>query len=277
MRIKLTLFLSLLFILPFYSAFSITKDDTGNELKESTLATISKKDGEVRYKKNGGACYFYGENDKIILLRIYHGIDVSKVEEDSECAPLVKDVVERFRKRIKDNSLIFLTASSSFSGPQQYNTYVLNQGRLNEMYNLLKNSFTPDSLPKDVATISFNLGQIVFEGEDFNYRYSEAILFKNTIPDELYNKTKAVLSYYKIKSLLKGFKTSVWKDKDGKFNKHRLLSDSIAGVVLGTAGGLITSTIMKKVQVKNGYEDISCNINGQPVASYGDEFSVGIR
>ena len=70
-------------------------------------------------------------------------------------------------------------------------------------------------------------------------------------------------------------KTSVWKDKDGKFNKHRLLSDSIAGVVLGTAGGLITSTVMKKVQVKNGYEDIQCTINGQSVASYGDEFSVG--
>jgi len=72
-------------------------------------------------------------------------------------------------------------------------------------------------------------------------------------------------------------KTSVWKDKDGKFNKHRLLSDSIAGVVLGTAGGLITSTVMKKVQVKNGYEDIQCTINGQSVASYGDEFRVGIK
>ena len=189
----------------------------------------------------------------------------------------MKDVVGRFSKRIKDNSLIFLTASASFSGPQQYNTYVLNQGRLNEMYNILRNSFTSDSLPKDVTTISFNLGQIVFDVESSEYRYSQAILFKNTISDELYNKAKAALAYYKMKSLLKGLKTSVWKDKDGKFNKHRLLSDSIAGVVLGTAGGLITSTVMKKVQVKNGYEDIQCTINGQSVASYGDEFSVGIK
>ena len=90
---------------------------------------------------------------------------------------------------------------------------------------------------------------------------------------EISNKKIEELSN-KIKS---GLKTSVWKDKDGKFNKHRLLSDSIAGVVLGTAGGLITSTVMKKVQVKNGYEDIQCTINGQSVASYGDEFSVGIK
>ena len=272
MRIKLILFLSLLFILP-YSAFSATQDDLESKMKESS--TIP--NGEVKYKENGIPCYFYGESDKIIVLRVFHGVDVSKVEEDPECAPLVKDVVRRFSKRIKDDSLIFLTASASFSGPQQYNTYVLNKGRINEMYNLLKNSFTSDSLPKDVTTISFNLGQIVFEGENHNYRYSEAILFKNTIPNELYNKAKAALAYYKMKSLLKGLKTSVWKDKDGKFNKHRLLSDSIAGVVLGTAGGLITSTVMKKVQVKNGYEDIQCTINGQSVASYGDEFSVGIK
>ncbi len=90
---------------------------------------------------------------------------------------------------------------------------------------------------------------------------------------EISNKKIEELSN-KIKS---GLKVSVWKDKDGKFNKHRLLSDSIAGVVLGTAGGLITSTVMKKVQVKNSYEDIQCTINGQSVASYGDEFSVGIK
>ena len=88
---------------------------------------------------------------------------------------------------------------------------------------------------------------------------------------------KIIITSNKLKLLSSGLKKSVWKDKDGNFNKHRLLSDSIAGVVLGTAGGLITSTVMKKVQVKNGYEDIECVINGQPVASYGDEFSVGVN
>ena len=70
---------------------------------------------------------------------------------------------------------------------------------------------------------------------------------------------------------------SVWKDAEGKFNTARLASDSIAGVVLGTAGGLITSNVVKKNQVENGFEDIKCTIGGQNVAQWGDEFRVGIQ
>ena len=70
---------------------------------------------------------------------------------------------------------------------------------------------------------------------------------------------------------------SVWKTKEGDFNTARLASDSIAGVVLGTAGGLITSKVVKKNQVKSGFEDISCTIGGQKVADWSDEFTVGIQ
>ena len=70
---------------------------------------------------------------------------------------------------------------------------------------------------------------------------------------------------------------TVWKNKEGKFNTARLASDSIAGVVLGTAGGLITSNIVKKNQVKDGFDDVSCTIGGQYVADWDDEFTVGIR
>ena len=72
------------------------------------------------------------------------------------------------------------------------------------------------------------------------------------------------------------FKVSVWKNEDGGFNTARLASDSIAGVVLGTAGGLITSNVIKKNQIKGGFEDIKCTIGGQTVANWGDEFQVGI-
>lgn len=72
------------------------------------------------------------------------------------------------------------------------------------------------------------------------------------------------------------FKTSVWKNKDGGFNTARLASDSIAGVVLGTAGGLITSNVIKKNQIKGGFEDIKCTIGGQVVSDWGDDFQVGI-
>ena len=78
-------------------------------------------------------------------------------------------------------------------------------------------------------------------------------------------------------AIVGGMKVSVWKDKDGKFNTARLASDSIAAVVLGTAGGLITSSVMKKHQVEDGFEDLKCTIGGQPVAGWGDEFTVGIQ
>lgn len=72
-------------------------------------------------------------------------------------------------------------------------------------------------------------------------------------------------------------KLSVWRDANGDFNTARMASDSIAGVVLGTAGGVITSKIVKKNQIKNGFEDLKCTIGGQVVATYGDEFTVGVN
>ena len=72
-------------------------------------------------------------------------------------------------------------------------------------------------------------------------------------------------------------KVNVRRNAEGKFNTARLASDSIAGVVLGTAGGLITSHLVKKNQVKTGFEDIQCTVGGQRVADWGDEFMVGIR
>lgn len=73
------------------------------------------------------------------------------------------------------------------------------------------------------------------------------------------------------------FKQSHWKTASGNFNGARLASDSIAGVVLGTAGGLITSHVIKKNQLRGGFEDIQCTIGGQIVADYDDEFNVNIH
>ena len=81
--------------------------------------------------------------------------------------------------------------------------------------------------------------------------------------------------YSNIKSLTDGFKTSVWKNAEGNFNTARLASDSIAGVVLGTVGGVVTANVVKKNQIKKGFEDIQCYIGGQSVADFGDDFVVG--
>ncbi len=80
-----------------------------------------------------------------------------------------------------------------------------------------------------------------------------------------------------LKTIEQGFGKSHWKTASGNFNGARLASDSIAGVVLGTAGGLITSSVIKKNQTKHGFDDLNCSINGQMVAGYGDEFNVGIQ
>lgn len=80
-----------------------------------------------------------------------------------------------------------------------------------------------------------------------------------------------------ISNLAASFKRTVWKNEDGKFNTTRLVSDSVAAVVLGTTGGLVTSSVIKKNQVKKGFEDIRCVIGGQTVADWGDQFKVGVK
>ena len=86
--------------------------------------------------------------------------------------------------------------------------------------------------------------------------------------------TSAITS---IEKRVSNLDSSVWKTAEGNFNGARLASDSIAGVVLGTAGGLITSNVVKKNQIKSGFEDIVCTVGGQVVGNYGDQITVGIQ
>lgn len=74
-----------------------------------------------------------------------------------------------------------------------------------------------------------------------------------------------------------GIERNVWRNEDGKFNTARLVSDATAGVVLGTAGGLISNKLIKKNQIRKGFDGISCYVGGQLVADYGDEFTVGMN
>lgn len=99
---------------------------------------------------------------------------------------------------------------------------------------------------------------------------------ENTSDTEKLKKDFAT-SVAKLESIAGQIKTTVWKDTEGNFNTSRLISDSVAGVVLGTAGGLITSSVVKKSQVKNGFEDINCTVGGQVVSGWGDQFNVGIQ
>lgn len=91
------------------------------------------------------------------------------------------------------------------------------------------------------------------------------------------NSTDIDTHYYNLSRMRDSLKLSVWRDENGNFNTARLVSDSIAGVVLGTVGGIVTSKLVKKNQLKKGFEDLYCAIGGQTVAEYGDDFTVGMR
>lgn len=91
------------------------------------------------------------------------------------------------------------------------------------------------------------------------------------------SRLKITRAYARMNALSDNFQVSVWRDEQGNFNTSRLASDSIAAVVLGTTGALVTSHIVKKNQLSNGFDDIQCTVGGQVVASFGDEFSIGIQ
>lgn len=80
-------------------------------------------------------------------------------------------------------------------------------------------------------------------------------------------------AYASLQTLTKNL--SVWKNTEGNFNTARLVSDSAAGVVLGTVGGVVTATLVKKNQIKKGFESIQCTVGGQTIGGYGDQIKIG--
>ena len=94
-----------------------------------------------------------------------------------------------------------------------------------------------------------------------------------TYVNTLYNIERSMRT---LSAFFAGVEQNVWRNADGKFNTARLASDATAGVILGTAGGLISNKLIKKNQVKKGFEGIGCYVGGQAVAEFGDEFTVGI-
>lgn len=102
-----------------------------------------------------------------------------------------------------------------------------------------------------------------------------SMLFQQSDFSAMFSTADIDLYYSRIQGLMGN--RSVWRNTEGRFNTARLASDSIAGVVLGTIGGIVTSKLVKKNQLKQGFEDLSCNVGGQRVADYGDTFSIGLQ
>lgn len=71
-----------------------------------------------------------------------------------------------------------------------------------------------------------------------------------------------------------GDKVTVWKNEEGKFNTSRLLSDSLAGVALGTVGGLVVNKVVKNNNIETGFDEIGCAIDGEKIANFDDTFVI---
>lgn len=97
--------------------------------------------------------------------------------------------------------------------------------------------------------------------------------------DEKINELKNKIDLYAgnirdIEMAHSGEKASVWKNAEGNFNTSRLLSDSIAGVALGTVGGLVVNKLVKNNHLDTGFEEIGCSIDGNRLVNFEDEFVI---
>jgi hypothetical protein len=65
-----------------------------------------------------------------------------------------------------------------------------------------------------------------------------------------------------------------WRSAEGGFNTTRLLADAAGGAVIGTAAGVLTNVLMKKSQLKSGYESVQCVYGNAGAAAFGEQFIV---
>ena len=141
---------------------------------------------------------------------------------------------------------------------------------------VIKANKAPCEAASDARWIS---GECICNDRDYEFDGGKCVKKAATILRENQTTTSGRVSQLvsELRGMQDQLKVTVWRDEEGKFNTARLASDSIAAVVVGTTGGLVTSHVVKKNQVEKGFEDIQCTVGGQTVAGWGDEFSVGIQ
>lgn len=189
-----------------------------------------------------------------------------------KCGEKVKDEINERLKGVQSNEIsIAMIGSASSSGDVPVNEK-LAKARMEAVKGLLHKDFVP---AVEVNSGESNASKTYQHQPDAR---SVLVIFSKTGGISAEKRKEIADLHSKLVALgWSSMERDVWKDKDGEFNTARLASDSIAGVVLGTAGGLISSHVIKKSQIKKGFEDIRCVIAGQSVADWGDLFQVGIQ
>ncbi len=226
-------------------------------------------------------------DESTVQLLISHAIDEMQSElssvDDELCANLndqlntIKDIILRLSAVEKKVEKML----SDISDIQGLNT--AQQVAITQLQNDVGNYQTPEAvyqwIMENYSIFSQDqLNQI----QEIAQRYIDAQLSSfnarmNRMDIERESERKILSAMSILNAFDAATKESVWRNKDGKFNTARLASDATAGVILGTAGGLISNKLIKKNQVKKGFENIGCYVGGQQIAEYGDEFTVGMN
>ena len=188
---------------------------------------------------------------------------------NDECQDKVR---EALAEKMGDNATgnYILIASTSSSGPDSLNRDLAKK-RKNTVANLIGGNFQGFKNSSNEGWVVGVTNAIMNNHHKHDWTDRMVMVVVNPA-DNGVDFSALANAYVKLKGW--SFEANVWRDEQGKFNTARLISDSVAGVVLGTAGGLITSSVIKKNQIKEGFEDIQCVVGGQTVANWGDEFIV---
>lgn len=214
--------------------------------------------------KDGGNVYLFVYFD--------NNLSTFPTIENDRCSEKVGNEINTRLNGVKPDEIsIAMIGSASKAGNDPLNIK-LSKDRMNAVKTLV-----PTSYNVDVEVKSGESNANVKQEHDPQDR-SVLVIFSKTGGISAAKQKEIADLHSKLVALgWSSMERDVWKDKDGEFNTARLASDSIAGVVLGTAGGLISSHVIKKSQIKKGFEDIRCVIAGQSVADWGDLFQVGIQ
>lgn len=257
----------------YYKNLAQALEDRADDIDGLVFIGMTDEQGDARGFDNTALAYARGEKVADLLSARFSMDEVIYVS-GSEEAKLYSDYIKNGEFRAVDVFVIWKHAGCDAESMQT----VENTKMRLESAKLKKSD---EEIKEKALTIIGEIQELCKDGNDqlsvddskaFGQKYSDLLDLVGQLPGF---KGDAIALYYK--NINAKIQRSEWKDAKGNFNKARLASDSIAGVVLGTAGGLITSNIVKKNQVKAGFEDIQCTIGGQKVADWHDEFTVGIQ
>lgn len=209
-----------------------------------------------------------------VYLKVFFDNNSSDIPtiNNKNCTDEIKNALTQYLKDRKEEDLIVaLIGTTSQSAGYEHN-YELAADRINSIKPIIQ------QINNQIKIESYIAGEANASKNEENPNDRAVVIWFSTKDEHISDADRKTLNDTHTKLMGFGFisaERNVWKDAEGKFNTSRLLSDSVAGVVLGTAGGLITSSVVKKNQLEDGFEDIKCTIGGQTVGAWGDEMFVG--